>query len=99
MNDPKKQSADGCKIFFTFLLVSLSAVCFVFLHEILQPDDPDVATKAIDDARMNKIREHHLENDAYVSRIDSRHNDLNSSLQLVMKKVTMDYQKTKKHIQ
>ena len=91
MSEPEVQKADGCSAFFSIVTVVLVAFLIIGLYNLLQPNEPDSPTSAIDEGRVEKVKEYEAENADYLDKIDSYHSERNSSLQGVMEKVSEGY--------
>jgi predicted GTPase len=91
MSNPKEQRADGCSIFFTFIIVTLLSCAFLWVHSILQPDKPEDITAMTDLDRAEKIQSFHKENSAYNLKIEQFHSENNSSLEVFMNKTVTHY--------
>ena len=91
MSEPEVQKADGCSSFFSLFTVGIVAILIVGLYNLLQPNEPDSPTSAIDEGRFEKVKEYEAENADYLEKIDSYHSERNSSLQGVMKNVSEGY--------
>ena len=91
MSDPKEQRADGCGIFFTIVTVVVVSLCFVFIQEFLQPDEPAEASLMTDEQRAAKIEEFHKSNEIYNQKILNYHAEKNSSLEDAMVNIIAEY--------
>ena len=92
MSEPEEvQKADGCSSFFSVATVILMAFLIIGLYNLLQPNEPDSPTSAIDEVRFEKVKEYEAENADYLNKIDSYHSERNSSLQGIMEKVSEGY--------
>ena len=87
MSNPKEQRADGCSIFFTLIAVLLLSGCFILIHQVLQPDNPGKTSLMIDETRALKISEYQKENSSYNAMLLDYHQEHNSSIESVMKKI------------
>lgn len=92
MSDPREQRADGCSMFFTLLTVVFVSVCIFFIHDFLQPDNPEETSSMLDRQRLSKINDFKSSNDEFNQKIVGYHVDGNSSLEHFMKKTVSDYQ-------
>ena len=91
MSDPKNQRADGCSVFFTFLVLALLLSGFYLAQRIFEPDAPASVTVAVDSARQEKAQFHREQDNSYKSKIDGFHEETNSSLETSMKRVIKNY--------
>lgn len=91
MSDPKEQRADGCGIFLTIFTVVIVSLCFVFIQEFLQPEEPADTSLMTDEQRASKIEEFHKSNKIYNQNIVNYHAEKNSSLEDAMVKILTDY--------
>ena len=56
MSDPSNQRADGCSVFFTFLVLALLLSGFFLAQRIFEPDTPAPVTESVDLIRHQKLR-------------------------------------------
>ena len=91
MSDPSNQRADGCSVFFTFLVLALLLSVFYFAQIIFEPDVPAPVTHSIDSARREKVQLHRSENDAFLSNVDQFHADHNTTIETSMNEVLIKY--------
>jgi len=96
MSDPSNQRADGCSVFFTFLVLALLLSGFFLAQRIFEPDTPSPASEAVDTIRHQKAQSHRDQDNLYKSKIDTFHTNSNTSLEGSMKKVIKIYQKSAK---
>jgi len=92
MSNPDNQRADGCSIFFTFLVLALLLSGFYIAQKIFEPEAPVPVSNAIDQARSGKVAEYRKQHEDFVSSVSSFHVDRNSTLESSMKKVLSKYQ-------
>ena len=67
MSDPTNQRADGCSVFFTFLVLALLLSGFYLLKELLNRMHLLLLTEAIDSARTAKAQAHRVQNEEFLS--------------------------------
>ena len=96
MSDPSNQRADGCSVFFTFLVLALLLSGFYLAQRIFEPDAPVPVTEAIDSARAAKAQAHRVQNDEFLSSVDRFHNERNTTLDSSMRNVLKTYRATSK---
>jgi hypothetical protein len=96
MSDPSNQRADGCSVFFTFLVLALLLSGFFLAQRIFEPDTPSPVSAAVDSIRHQKAQSHRDQDTLYKSQIDNFHADSNSTLEDSMKQVIKNYQKSAK---
>ena len=96
MSDPSNQRADGCSVFFTFLVLALLLSGFFLAQRIFEPDTPSPVSEVVDTTRHQKAKSHRDQDNLYKSQIDTFHADSNTSLEGSMKKVIRNYQKSAK---
>ena len=96
MSDPSNQRADGCSVFFTFLVLALLLSGFFLAQRIFEPDTPASVTQAVDEIRHQKAQSHRDEDSLYKSQIDGFHADSNSSLEASMKRIIKNYKNSAK---
>jgi len=96
MSNPDNQRADGCSVFFTFLVLALLLSGFYFAQKIFEPEAPAPVTEAIDKARTAKAVEFRNQNDEFISSVDSFHRDRNSSIETSMRNVLKKYKSSSK---
>ncbi|MDG1138831.1 MAG: hypothetical protein P8N49_04855 [Opitutales bacterium] len=97
MSKPTEQRADGCSIFFTLIIVVLLSSAFIWIHSILQPNEPGDVSLMTDKDRAQKIESHQKENQIFISRINQYHSDQNSSLNVIMSNVVSKYNTLEKN--
>ncbi len=93
MSDPTNQRADGCSVFFTFLVLALLLSGFYLAQRIFEPDSPASVTEKVDSARREKASAYRTENSEFLSKVDSFHSDRNGSLEKSMIQVVNEYNK------
>ena len=98
MSENQVNQADGCSVFFSVIIVAVSAVLIVGLYTMFKPEDPVAATNLIDQQRVDKIEDYRTDNAHYLSEIDAFHAEKNSSLQSVIEKVADSYRPSHKSI-
>ncbi len=91
MSDPSNQRADGCSVFFTFLMLALLLSGFYLVQRIFEPETPPPVTEAVDSARRAKAQAHREQNDRFISNVDQFHTDRNSTLESSMNEVLKNY--------
>ena len=91
MSDPSNQRADGCSVFFTFLVLALLLSGFFLAQRIFEPDTPSPVSETVDSIRHQKAQSHRDQDSLYKSKIDEFHVDINSSLERSMKRVIKNY--------
>ena len=96
MSDPSNQRADGCSVFFTFLVIALLLSGFFLAQRIFEPDTPPPVTESVDLIRHQKAQSHRDQDSLYKSRVDGFHADSNTSLEGSMLKVIKNYKKSTK---
>jgi len=96
MSDPSNQRADGCSVFFTFLVLALLLSGFFLAQRIFEPDTPSPVSEAVDSIRHQKALSHRDQDTLYKSQIDNFHADSNTTLEDSMKQVIKNYQKSAK---
>jgi hypothetical protein len=92
MSDPSNQRADGCSVFFTFIVLGCLLSGFYLAQRIFEPETPVPVTDAVDSIRRDKAASHREENANFIRTVDNFHTEQNSSLESSMKKVVQDYQ-------
>jgi hypothetical protein len=96
MSDPSNQRADGCSVFFTFLVLALLLCGFFLAQRIFEPDTPSPVSETVDSIRHQKAQSHRDQDTLYKSQIDNFHADSNTTLEDSMKQVIKNYQKSAK---
>ena len=96
MSDPSNQRADGCSVFFTFLVLALLLSGFFLAQRIFEPATPAPVTDAVDKLRHQKAQSHRDQDTLYKSQIDIFHADSNTSLEDSMIQVIKNYQMSAK---
>ena len=96
MSDPSNQRADGCSVFFTFLVLALLLSGFFLAQRIFEPDTPSPVSETVDSIRHQKAQSHRDQDTLYKSQIDNFHVDSNTTLEDSMKQVIKNYQKSAK---
>ena len=91
MSDPSNQRADGCSIFFTFLVLFLLLSGFYVAQRIFEPEQPPLVTEAVDNARSAKVAEHREQNEQFMTSVDKFHADNNTTLESSMNEVLIKY--------
>jgi len=96
MSDPSNQRADGCSVFFTFLVLALLLSGFFLAQRIFEPDKASPVSESVDNIRHQKAQSHRDQDTVYKSQIDNFHADSNTTLEDSMKQVIKNYQKSAK---
>lgn len=96
MSDPSNQRADGCSVFFTFLVLALLLSGFFIAQRIFEPDTPAPVTEAVDIIRHQKAQSHRDQDSMYKSKIDKFHADSNSSMEASMLEIIKSYSRSLK---
>ena len=91
MSDPANQRADGCSIFFTFLVLVFLLAGFFLTQRIFEPVAPAPVTEAIDSVRREKAQSYREQNSKFLSSVDKFHTDNNYSLENSMNEVLENY--------
>jgi hypothetical protein len=91
MSNPINQRADGCSVFFTFLVLVFLLTGFYIAQKIFEPEIPAPVDQAIDQVRSDKVSTYLLENTNFNSQVDQYHTDKNSTIETVMSAVVNSY--------
>ena len=91
MSDPKLQRADGCSVFFS-LIIGIILISAYFLFQMYLDDENNVESREmILNQRSKNIMKFKNDSKSYESKINTFHNENNSSLESAMKKITDSY--------
>ena len=96
MSDPKNQRADGCSVFFTFLVLALLLSGFYLAQRTFEPDVPAPVNEAIDSARIAKAQAHRDQNEQFLSSVDNFHAERNTTIVSSMESVLKTYRAANK---
>ena len=96
MSDPKNQRADGCSVFFTFLVLALLLSGFYLAQRTFESDVPAPVNEAIDSARIAKAQAHRDQNEQFLSSVDNFHAERNTTIESSMESVLKTYRAAKK---
>jgi len=91
MSDPTNQRADGCSVFFTFLVFVLLLCGFYFAQAFFEPESPAPVTDAVDTARKAKAQAFREQDTLFISKVDQVHSDANTTLESSMREVLKNY--------
>ncbi len=91
MSNPSNQRADGCSVFFTFLVLVVLLSGFYIAQKFFEPDTPTPVEQAVDQGRSDKVESYLLEMSNFSNLIDQYHADQNSSLGSAMSAVVNSY--------
>ena len=92
MSDSDLKKADGCDVFLSFIIVLILFAGFFIFKFIMEPDAPLEVDHKTDQNRIETIAEHKSLNATYNSKINTFHNETNSSIEKVMSSVINHYQ-------
>jgi hypothetical protein len=96
MSNPTNQRADGCSVFFTFLVLALLLSGFYLAQRTFDPEAPAPVNEAIDSARTKDIQKHRVENEKFLSLVDNFHAEQNTTIESSMKSVLQTYRANNK---
>jgi len=96
MSDPKNQRADGCSVFFTFLVLALLLSGFYLAQRTFEPEAPASVNEAIDSVRTAKAQAHRVQNEKFLSLVDDFHAEQNTTIESSMKSVLQTYRAVSK---
>ena len=92
MSDSELKKADGCDVFFSFIIVMILFAGFFIFKSLMEPDAPLEVDHETDQKRIEIISEHKSLNATYNAKIDTFHAETNSSIEKVMNSVVNHYQ-------
>ena len=96
MSNPTNQRADGCSVFFTFLVLALLLSGFYLAQRFFEPEAPASVNEAIDSVRIAKAQAHRVQNEKFLSLVDDFHTEQNTTIESSMKSVLQTYRATSK---
>jgi hypothetical protein len=96
MSNPTNQRADGCSVFFTFLVLALLLSGFYLAQRTFDPEAPAPVNEAIDSARTKDIQAHRVKNEKFLSLVDNFHAEQNTTIESSMKSVLQTYRANNK---
>ena len=96
MSNPTNQRADGCSVFFTFLVLALLLSGFYLAQRTFEPEAPASVNEAIDSVRTAKAQEHRVQNEKFLSLVDDFHAEQNTTIESSMKSVLQTYRAVSK---
>ena len=96
MSNPTNQRADGCSVFFTFLVLALLLSGFYLAQRTFDPEAPAPVNEAIDSVRTAKAQAHRVENEMFLSLVDDFHAEQNTTIESSMKSVLQTYRAVNK---
>jgi hypothetical protein len=91
MSNPTNQRADGCSVFFTFLVLALMLSGFYLAQRFFEPEAPASVNEAIDSVRTAKAKAHRVQNEKFLSLVDDFHTEQNTTMESSMKSVLQTY--------
>ena len=91
MSNSDLNKADGCDVFFSFIIVLILLAGFFLFQYIMEPESVPNADYQVEQGRLVKVEKHNALDSAFKSEIDSFHSDFNSSLETVMSETTETY--------
>ncbi|MDC3284224.1 hypothetical protein OAV01_03025 [Opitutales bacterium] len=96
MSNPTYQRADGCSVFFTFLVLALLLSGFYLAQRTFEPEAPASVNEAIDSDRTANAQEHRVQNEKFLSLVDDFHAEQNTTIESSMKSVLQTYRAVSK---
>ena len=96
MSNPTNQRADGCSVFFTFLVLALLLSGFYLAQRTFDPEAPAPVNEAIDSDRTANAQEHRVQNEKFLSLVDDFHAEQNTTIESSMKSVLQTYRAVSK---
>ena len=96
MSNPTNQRADGCSVFFTFLVLALLLSGFYLAQRTFEPEAPASVNVAIDSDRTAKAQAHRVQNEKFLSLVDDFHAEQNTTIESSMKSVLQTYRAVSK---
>ena len=96
MSNPTNQRADGCSVFFTFLVLALLLSGFYLAQRTFEPEAPASVNEAIDSDRTAKAQAHRVQNEKFLSLVDDFHAEQNTTIESSMKSVLQTYRAVSK---
>jgi len=91
MSNPSNQRADGCSVFFTFLVLVVLLSGFYIAQKFFEPEIPTPVEQAVDQGRSDKVESYLLEKSNFSNLVEQYHADRNSSLSSAMSAVVNSY--------
>jgi len=91
MSNPSTQRADGCSVFFTFLVLVVLLSGFYIAQKIFEPAMPTPVEQAVDQGRSDMVNIYRQEKSSFNNLVDQFHADRNSSLSSAMSAVVKSY--------
>ena len=96
MSNPKNQRADGCSVFFTFLVLALLLSGFYLAQRTFEPEAPAPVNEAIDSVRIEEVQAHRVQNEQFLSSVDNYHAERNTTIESSMESVLKTYRAVNK---